>query len=86
MEQNYPNPFNPITKIKYFVPLTNSTLNVTLKVYDILGNEIVTLVNEAKSEGIYEIQFNASSLVSGIYYYQLRSGNFVQTRKMLLLK
>ena len=86
LEQNYPNPFNPTTKIKYSVPSTNSTLNITLKVYDILGNQIATLVNDEKSEGIYEIQFNASSLVSGVYYYQLRSGDFVQTRKMLLLK
>ena len=83
LEQNYPNPFNPNTKIKYSVPHSS---NVTIKVFDILGNEIETLVNEEKPVGRYEINFNASSLPSGVYFYQLRAGNFVGTKKMILLK
>ena len=87
LEQNYPNPFNPSTVISYRLPVTS---NVTLKVYDILGNEIVTLVNEEKSPGTYEVEFNTSSIKhhpsSGIYFYQLKSGSFVETKKMVLLK
>lgn len=83
LNQNYPNPFNPSTKIKFQIP--NSGL-VTLKVYDILGNEMATLVNEQKSAGVYEINFNASALSSGIYFYKLQAGNFIETRKMILLK
>lgn len=89
--QNYPNPFNPITKIKFTISdliasETKQSQQVTLKVYDIVGNEITTLVNEEKSIGSYEIEWNASSLASGIYYYQLRAGDFVETKKMILLK
>jgi hypothetical protein len=83
LEQNYPNPFNPSTKIKYSIP--NSEF-VTLKVYDVLGNEVATLVNEEKSAGSYEVNFNASQLSSGIYFYKLQTGNFAETKKMLLLK
>ncbi|NWG29621.1 MAG: T9SS type A sorting domain-containing protein [Ignavibacteriaceae bacterium] len=83
LEQNYPNPFNPSTSIQYQV---SSISQVTLKVYDILGNEIVTLVNEEKPAGIYEIAFYATGLSSGIYFYKLSAGSFVQTRKMLLVK
>ena len=83
LEQNYPNPFNPITKIKYSI--TQSSF-VGLQFYDILGNEIETLVNEEKTSGVYEIVFNAANLSSGIYFYQLKAGNFIQTRKMILLK
>lgn len=85
--QNYPNPFNPKTSIQYVI---DSQQFVTLKVYDILGNEIATLVNEDKPAGEYEVEFNASSgignLVSGIYFYKLKAGNFIQTKKMILLK
>jgi len=81
--QNYPNPFNPITKIQYSV---NSTQNITLKVYDILGREIATLVNEEKPVGEYEVEFNGSALTSGIYFYQLKAGEFSETKKMILLK
>jgi hypothetical protein len=86
--QNYPNPFNPFTKIKYSIPSAGTSLmkSVELKVFDILGNEIVTLVNEEKPAGNYEVEFNGSSLSSGIYFYQLRAGNFLETRKMVLLK
>jgi hypothetical protein len=87
LSQNYPNPFNPVTSIKYVV---GSLQNVMLKVYDILGNEIATLVNEEKPAGTYEVEFSTSSIKhhpsSGIYFYQLKAGNFVETKKMILLK
>jgi len=83
LAQNYPNPFNPTTSIKYQVPEISF---VTIKIYDVLGNEITTLVNEEKSAGIYEIEFNGTELPSGIYFYSLQAGNFVETRKMILLK
>ena len=86
--QNYPNPFNPTTKVKFTIPLNvkREMLNVTLKVYDILGNEVATLVNEEKPSGTYEVYFDASSLASGIYFYTLRAGNYIETKKMILLK
>ena len=88
--QNYPNPFNPSTKIKYSIP--NVTLSgvegsrVTLKVFDVLGNEVATLVNEYRNAGNYEFDFNAASLSSGIYFYRLSAGSFVQTKKMIIIK
>ncbi len=81
--QNYPNPFNPNTTIKYNIPIAG---NVSLKIFDVLGKEITTLVNEEKSAGSYNVEFNASHLASGIYYYQLRAGDYVETKKMILLK
>ena len=91
--QNYPNPFNPTTKIKYSIPFveTGHAPSVQLIVYDVLGNEIVTLVNEEKPAGTYEAEFSVGqnsllSLSSGIYFYQLKAGTFVQTKKMLMLK
>lgn len=81
--QNYPNPFNPSTTIRYEVPDRNF---VTIKVYDILGNEIATLVNEEKPSGFYEIEFDAYNLSSGIYFYQLKAGGFTATKKLILLK
>ena len=81
--QNYPNPFNPSTTIKY--QIHNAGL-VTLKVYDMLGNEVATLVEEEKPTGIYEVEFRTSDLSSGIYFYKLQSGNFVESKKMLILK
>ena len=81
--QNYPNPFNPSTTINYQIPTTSF---VTLKVYDVLGNEVETLLNEEKSAGVYKIDFNGSKLASGIYFYTLRANNFVQNRKMILIK
>jgi hypothetical protein len=83
LDQNYPNPFNPSTSIQYAI---SNRQFVTLKVYDILGNEITTLVNEEKPTGEYEIEFDGSKLPSGIYFYQLKAGNFVETKKMILLK
>lgn len=89
LEQNYPNPFNPSTKIKYSIPRSTEYFSVqqtTLKVYDILGREINTLVNKEQVPGNYEVQFDASNLTSGIYFYKLQSGSLVQSRKMLLLR
>jgi len=83
LEQNYPNPFNPSTTIKFGIPEKN---NVVVKIYNSLGSEIATLVNEVRDAGSYEIQFNASNFSSGIYFYKIESGNFIQTKKMLLLK
>ena len=83
LSQNYPNPFNPVTKIEYQVP---SFSHVTLKLYDILGNEIATLVDEEKSFGVYKITFIAGNLPSGVYFYQLKTENFVETKKMILIK
>jgi len=79
----FPNPFNPSTKIIYEIPKQS---NVLLKVYDILGNEVSILVNEMQSAGSYQIVFDASELSNGVYFYKLQAGNFVQTRKMILLK
>ena len=81
--QNYPNPFNPSTTIYYSIPELSL---VTLKVYDVLGSEITTLVNEEKLIGSYEVEFNATTLPSGIYFYKLQAGNFVETKKMVLMK
>ncbi len=87
LSQNYPNPFNPSTKIRYSIPNVGSGLAQTvLKVYDVLGNEVATLVNEYKPAGSYEVTFDASSLSSGIYLYKIQSGNFIQTKKMILIK
>ena len=83
LSQNYPNPFNPVTKFEYKVP---SFSHVTLKIYDILGNEIATLVDEEKPFGIYQITFIAGNLPSGTYFYQLSTENFVETKKMVLMK
>ena len=95
--QNYPNPFNPSTKIKFTIPNVSMSLSsraetrdegsrVQLKIYDILGNEIATLVNEYKTAGSYEVDFNSSLLSSGVYFYQLRAGDFISTKKMILLQ
>ena len=83
LEQNYPNPFNPATTISYSIKEKGL---VTLKVYDILGNEVATLVNEEQSAGIYKFKFDAKSFASGIYFYTLKTGEFVSTKKMILLK
>jgi photosystem II stability/assembly factor-like uncharacterized protein len=97
LKQNYPNPFNPTTKIRYNIPSVgthrDASLQVTLKFYDVLGNEVAILVNEEKPAGTYEVEFNKAShsgegrnLPSGIYFYQLRAGDFRETKKMILLK
>lgn len=81
--QNYPNPFNPVTTIKFTIPITQ---RVTLKIHDLLGREITTLVNETLSAGSYSVGFNGRNLPSGVYLYSLNTGSIVQTRKMILLK
>ena len=83
LTQNFPNPFNPITTIKYQIPELSF---VTLIVYDILGREVKLLVNQEQDAGYYEFNFNASQLSSGVYLYQIKAGDFIQTKKMLLLK
>ena len=83
LEQNYPNPFNPRTNISFVIP--NSSF-VILKIYDLLGNEIETLVNEEKSAGTYEVNWNATKFASGIYFYKMQAGYFIETKKMILLK
>jgi len=90
LEQNYPNPFNPTTTIEYTIPMGN-TLHATpqpvqLKIYDMLGREVATLVNEQKQPGNYTITFDGSNLSSGVYYYQLKTRGFIMTKKMLLLQ
>ena len=83
LEQNYPNPFNPATTIKFTIPTTEL---VSLKVYDLLGREVAMLVNEEKTPGNYEVKFDGSNLASGMYIYRLQAGDFVQTKKMILMK
>jgi len=81
--QNYPNPFNPSTHIRFSVQGSALT---SLKVYDILGREVATLVNEVKQPGRYEVTWNATGYASGVYFYRLKAGSFVQTKRMLLLR
>lgn len=83
LSQNYPNPFNPSTIIQYSIPMNEF---VTLKVYDLLGREVQTLVNKEQSAGVYNIEFNASKLTSGVYFYRIEAGSFVSVKKLLLLK
>jgi len=83
LSQNYPNTFNPTTKIRYEIPEGSF---ITIKVYDVLGREISTLLNEEKPAGSYEVEFEASQLTSGIYFYRLQAGSFVETKKMVLMK
>ncbi len=83
IEQNYPNPFNPSTRIKYSIPQSSQA---QIKVFDILGNGIETLVNEEKPAGSYEVEFDGSNLSSGVYFYRMQAGNFIKTKKMVLLR
>ena len=83
LSNNYPNPFNPSTKISWQLPVRGQVL---LKVYDVLGNEVATLINEEKPAGIYEVIFDASDLASGVYFYRLQTNGFTQTKKMILMK
>ena len=83
LSQNYPNPFNPTTEIRYRVPGTG---HVTLKIYNIVGQEVSTLVDEVKQPGTYTVEWDAGGMPSGVYFCRLEAGNFVQSRKMLLLK
>ncbi|MDP3831598.1 MAG: T9SS type A sorting domain-containing protein, partial [Ignavibacteriaceae bacterium] len=95
--QNYPNPFNPTTKIKFSIPNVVQDLSrnskddnlsslTSLKIYDILGKKVATLISGELSPGIYEVEFNGKELSGGIYFYQIRVGNFIETKKMVYLK
>jgi N-acetylneuraminic acid mutarotase len=83
LEQNYPNPFNPTTVIRYQLP---ASVSVTLTVYDLLGREVTTLVNERMNGGIHEVTFDGSGLSSGVYFYRLSAGDFLQTKRLMILK
>jgi hypothetical protein len=83
LNQNYPNPFNPTTTIKYSIPEMSK---VSLTLFNLLGEEVATLVNEEKVAGYYTVEFNASSLSSGVYFYRLQAGSFTETKKMVLMK
>jgi hypothetical protein len=83
LEQNFPNPFNPTTTIQYQIP---SDAKVTLKVYDILGSEVATIVNEEQEAGYKEVQFTGSNIASGMYVYRLTAGDYVSIKKMLMIK
>jgi hypothetical protein len=87
LSQNYPNPFNPSTKIRFNIPNVGTGLALSvLKVYDVLGNEVAILIDEYKPAGTYVINFDASRLPSGVYFYQLKAGNYLETKKMILLR
>jgi hypothetical protein len=83
LSQNFPNPFNPNTIISYSIPAQE---HVTIKIFDILGRQVEILTNEIKGPGYYEVNFNAESLPSGTYIYEIRAGSFIETKKMILLK
>ena len=83
LSQNYPNPFNPTTKIRYQLPKESK---VEIKIYNILGSEVLTLLNEAKEPGTYEVELNAQNLSSGTYIYRIVAGEFVEMKKMVLMK
>jgi len=85
LSQNYPNPFNPTTKIKFTIPV-GTRRAVSLQVYDVLGNKVATLVIEEKPAGTYEVKWDASRFSSGVYFYQLKAGSFIETKKMILLR
>jgi hypothetical protein len=86
LEQNYPNPFNPSTKIKYSVPNSGKSQVVSLKIYDMIGKEIATLINKEHTAGSYEVLWNASGLSSGVYFYKLQAGEYITAKKMILMK
>lgn len=83
LDQNFPNPFNPATQIKFTLPLRGFT---SLKIFDLLGKEVATLLSQSHESGSYTVSFDASRLRSGVYFYTLRSGTFVQTKRMVFLK
>jgi hypothetical protein len=83
ISQNFPNPFNPVTKINYELP---KDTKVKLVIYDILGREIKTLVNEIKQSGKYTVEFNGSNLASGVYFYRIQAGDYIAVKRMVLVK
>ena len=83
IEQNYPNPFNPTTNLEFGISKMGF---VSLKVYDVIGKEVATLVNESLSPGSYQVEFDGSNLTSGVYFYRMETGSFTDTKRMLLIK
>jgi len=83
LKQNYPNPFNPNTKINFSVPVNSL---VTLKIYDVLGKEVMTLINEQKPAGNYAAEFNGANLSSGIYFFRMEAGEFIDVKRMMMIK
>ena len=83
LHQNYPNPFNPKTIINYELPMTN---DVKLTIYNLTGQKVATLISETQNAGVYQVEWNATNLASGIYYYQLKAWNFHEIKKMVLVK
>ena len=83
LRQNYPNPFNPTTKINYELPVSN---HVSLKIFDALGKEVADLVNENQAPGSYSVEFSAANFTSGVYFYRLEAGNYVDIKRMVLIK
>ena len=91
LEQNFPNPFNPITTIQYQIPASPKSspkerTSVTLRIYDILGSEVATLVNDEQEAGYYEVSWNASNFASGMYVYRLQAGDYISSKKMMMIK
>jgi 5-hydroxyisourate hydrolase-like protein (transthyretin family) len=86
LTQNYPNPFNPITSINFQIPMTTSQSHVTLKIFNMLGQEVATLVDEWQDPGSYTVSWDASDMPSGMYFYTFRAGTFTDTRPMVLMK
>lgn len=89
LSQNYPNPFNPVTKIRFSVPQVRLLFGgdlIKLKVFDVLGREVQTLVNEKLSPGTYSVDWNASDFPSGVYLYRLQAGDYIMTKRMLMIK
>jgi flagellar hook assembly protein FlgD len=86
LSQNYPNPFNPVTRIDFVIPFVETRLMASLRIYDILGREVTTLVNGQLKPGTYEIEWDATNYPSGVYYYTLTTGDYKETRKMILLR
>ena len=83
LDQNYPNPFNPLTVIRYQLPVQS---RVTLKIYDVLGQEVATLVNEIQDAGFKSVKWNAGSMASGMYMYRIVAGTYSEVRKMMIIK
>ena len=84
--QNYPNPFNPATAVNYQIPMTKSQVHTTLKIYNILGQEVATLLDGMQEPGYYTVTWDASEMASGVYFYRLTAGAFTATRNMVLMK
>ncbi len=83
LHQNYPNPFNPVTIIKFSIPIKS---NISLMLYNVIGEQLRVFIDEEKPTGNYEVEFNASELSSGVYFYRLQAGSYIETKKLILMK